>query len=207
MVLNFQLTKEDLAAFHLHLYRVLPSMRQRQMVYRSLAAFVVFFLVAGVLYLLGSLTLEWYFLVIEFGLAIPTFFIYPIIDEKLYRQKSLKTIEEGRNKDLVGDCTVSIDETSITSTTNRGDFHEFWTTVQRIEETDTYTYIFVSDVSAFIIPRRVFSTPDDYQTFRDTLTKYHDAAMESLQADETDEMDESDERATEEREESAERVG
>jgi ABC-type transporter lipoprotein component MlaA len=65
----------------------------------------------------------------------------------------------------------------------------------------------VSDVSAFIIPRRVFSTPDDYQTFRDTLTKYHDAAMESLQADETDEMDESDERATEEREESAERVG
>jgi hypothetical protein len=207
MVLNFQLTKEDLAAFHLHLYRVLPSMRQRQMVYRSLAAFVVFFLVAGVLYLLGSLTLEWYFLVIEFGLAIPTFFIYPIIDEKLYRQKSLKTIKEGRNKDLVGDCTVSIDETSITSTTNRGDFHEFWTTVQRIEETDTYTYIFVSDVSAFIIPRRVFSTPDDYQTFRDTLTKYHDAAMESLQADETDEMDESDERATEEREESAERVG
>lgn len=43
----------------------------------------------------------------------------------------------------------------------------------KVEETDDYIYIYISSISAHIIPKRVFKNEDEKQMFIKEIKKYH----------------------------------
>ena len=100
------------------------------------------------------------------GIMIVLFFIFGWVAALIllyFRSK------EGRD---YGWHSFKIDENAIYEETKESKSETKWSGVIKIDKTKNYLYIFVSHSAAFIVPKRAFSNPNDFEIFHDKTYGY-----------------------------------
>lgn len=86
-----------------------------------------------------------------------------------------RSIREGSNKQVFGECTLSITPEHLAVVGPGGESKIRWNGVQRIESTDEHIFVYVTSISAIVIPRAsLLDTPFQQvkATLLDHLTMY-----------------------------------
>jgi hypothetical protein len=66
---------------------------------------------------------------------------------------------------LVGEHRLSIAPDEVREFTSVGDTGRHWSGVEKIHVTDAYAFIYLSAVTAFVVPKRAFATELAFQEF------------------------------------------
>jgi len=93
-----------------------------------------------------------------------------------------KMAREGRNASLLGPRTVTISPEGVAEKTEVSESNYRWSTVERICTTDDYAFLYVSALSALIVPKRAFSAPSEFAAFVSEARKYADMAKQTITA-------------------------
>lgn len=73
---------------------------------------------------------------------------------------------------ILGEHTIIIDEKGIDETSVIGDVSYIWTSISSIEQNKDYIFIFVSNLSGHIIPKRYFASEEEANEFYQLAMKY-----------------------------------
>ena len=80
-------------------------------------------------------------------------------------------LEEGDNENLFNQRTLVLTDEGITETSSIGESHIRWDKINHLEETEDYLYIYVSSVSAHIVPKRVFKNSNEQKEFINKISE------------------------------------
>lgn len=172
MQVSFTLLERDLVEFNLFHHDHSPTARR---VMRRLKLMVA--LVAIMLALLSILNAQ------EPGQA-----LYPVglwlvagvvvlvalqlLWPRVVKGNARKLISEGVNRTMLGPRVVTISPEGISQRTNYSDSKYFWPCIERIVTNADYAFVYLSALSAIIIPRAAFKTAEEFEAFVATARQY-----------------------------------
>lgn len=156
MQIEYTLTEQDFIAFNLH------DAKHSKMVKRSLflqcyIIAIIFFAVPLSSFLLGPSGQVYTELPVIFLLAgIIWIVFYPAYFYKHIERNIKKMLWEGSYKNLFGKHKVQIADEGIIEINNGGETKRNWKGIEKIEENEAYIFIYVSSMSANIVPKHAF---------------------------------------------------
>lgn len=83
-----------------------------------------------------------------------------------------RILTEGDTSSLTGRRKLSVSPTTISDSSPSGESSWKMTAVQKILVTEHYAFIYVSPVHAFIVPRRAFFRPEEFERFVKLVEQY-----------------------------------
>ena len=180
MIVEYEITQEDLSAFSFyHHFRSPCAMRQYR---RS-------WLLPPFLWLLGFVGI-WYLVDRERGTPFRTFLallplfsfvpFYLLYFPWSYRRRVRKIIHgmmnEGHNRGLFTRHRVATSLDGIADATDVGHSSIAWRAVERVVRNDQYAFVYLNAFAAIIVPRRAFSTPEQFEEFIRVVNDHHERA-------------------------------
>ena len=171
---EFEMTVEDVLAFNVYHNAHSPAVRrayQLILLLFLLMALMLCLLIAGhptavvpigilVLYILG------------FGLFVQS---QPYRRWRVRRWVA-KLLREGGNKSMLGHQKVSLNREGLTQTNPCGLTQTKWFGVERVVVTDDHAFIYLSAISASVIPKRAFPGDADFNRFVEQARRFLDQA-------------------------------
>lgn len=154
MKIDFILTKEDYIAYNIHHIEHSPSMRKSLNIQRYGLAmiFLVFpFIIAS----LTSIPLP-VWLVVYGTVFIVWIKFYPKYFISSTKKRIVRLIEEGNSANLLGERSILLTEDGVEEISPQGESRTTWGSIEKIDETDDYTYIYTSPINAYLVPTRAF---------------------------------------------------
>lgn len=172
MQIEYDLTVDDYIRFNeYHLGNSLTVRRIRQ---RSVAAGPVIYMAIGVA--LSVKDRHPFSLVLTAIVSIVYAWAFPIYWRRTMRSRMRKFLAEGARAGGSEHGTLSIDEEGIHDTGPNGSSTTKWHAVTKVVDTDTDLYIYVSNVKAFIIPRRLFEDRGHLERFTREVRQFREAS-------------------------------
>jgi hypothetical protein len=172
MEIEYDRTPDDLIAFNLYHLHNTPNLKRQ--IRTSMGLYVI--LIASILLIIfaaGNKVLLCIFFTFSIIGGIGLFLSLP----RYYDQQTVKLtkrlLAEGRNEGLIGHTKVILTPEAIVGQTSRGEEKLFWHSVNQVVETATCIYIYVSSMSAYIIPRRAFSSDEQRLNFISLVNQYY----------------------------------
>ena len=170
MELTFKLTEEDYINYNVAHSKTSPSMKRSILIQRIMGP-VIFVITPFIIVQFSDIPL-WYWLIV-FGLSSITWFIYyPKYAMWEITRRIKKMLAEGNNENLFNERILVLTDEGITETSSIGETKISWVKIERLEETEDYLYIYVSSVSAHIVPKRVFENSSEQEKFINKITEY-----------------------------------
>lgn len=169
MRLEFELTQEDYINYHIAYSKKSPSIRRSIMIQRMFGPAI--FIIAPFIVIKFSEIPLWYWIII-FGItSIAWFIFFPKYSNWDMKRRLKKMLKEGSNENLFNTRSVTLTESGITEASSIGQSKINWDKIVSLEETDDYIYIYISSVSAHIIPKRVFENITEQRFFIEEISK------------------------------------
>lgn len=154
MKIDFTLTKEDYIAYNIHHIEHSPSLKKSLNIQRYGLAliFLIFpFIIASITSISLTLWLVVYGTVFVFWIK-----FYPKYYISSTRKRIIRLIEEGNSANLLGDRSIILTEEGVEEISPQGESRTTWGSIERIDETQEYIYIYTSPVNAYLVPTRAF---------------------------------------------------
>ncbi|WP_255288064.1 YcxB family protein [Bacillus pseudomycoides] len=101
--------------------------------------------------------------------------LYPAYFYKHIERNINKMLKEGSYSNLLGTHNVQIIDEGIIETNNGGETKLNWKGIEKVEENEAYIFIYVSSMSANIVPKHAFAHENSKSEFMRRLR----AGMES----------------------------
>lgn len=114
----------------------------------------------------------WYWFIIFGTFGVLWYIIYPKYIKWEVSRRTSKLIKEGKDEKILGNKNIKLTPEGIYGTSLYSEEKVKWNSIEHIEETEDYIYIFISSISAFIIPIRAFNDTDTKEAFMMELDKY-----------------------------------
>ncbi|MBJ8031528.1 YcxB family protein [Bacillus cereus group sp. N21] len=176
MQVEYTLTEQDFIAFNLH-YARHSKMVKRSLVLQHYIVAIILFAVPLSVFLFGppdykSMDLPFIFLLA----GVIWIVFYPKCFYKLIERNIKKMLREGSYDNLIGKHNVQITDEGIIETNNGGETKLNWKGIEKVEENEAYIFIYVSSMSANIVPKHAFVQENSKNEFMRRLR----AGMESL---------------------------
>lgn len=185
--LEYELTLDDLVAFGIHCQDQSPSIRRLHFRYNGseLAILLMFPVFAcfisdphlehpwqtiyrhGVLFLFAPLC----------GLVLLVYYKFFYRDEQRRLLEAWYSHED--NRDVLGPQKVLLSAEGFQAETRVLSCIYQWSAFKQVEVTETLVYLYVSSVSAFIVPRRVFATGAEFDHFVATVEQLRNRSTAS----------------------------
>jgi hypothetical protein len=89
-----------------------------------------------------------------------------------------KMVDEGKNNDLLGSHSLIADEKELIEKSKNGETHLNWDGVEKIVSAENHLFIYVSSISANVIPKRAFEN----QNTMDEFYRYVNERIEKRQS-------------------------
>jgi hypothetical protein len=89
-----------------------------------------------------------------------------------------RLLSEGENKGLLGSQRVIISEEGIANIDELSTYTAKWQTVEKVIASDNCLYIYVSAVSALIVPKRFFASDAAFADFVRQTTEYAESVRQ-----------------------------
>jgi hypothetical protein len=100
--------------------------------------------------------------------SIPAFFLYPLYFKKKNRKFIKRSCESEKNKGIVGKHIIQITDGNFQEKTDYNNTTIPWKGIDRIEKTKEHIFIFVNEITAYIVPRKSLDE-DDYNRFSQVI--------------------------------------
>lgn len=148
MKIKYTVEIEDLIAFNEHHMDHSPMFRQSKknaIIYTPLSLFLLFLVI-------GIGEHAWTLSIIGIIASLILAVLAPLTFRKHVRKTLEKSMSEGRNKGAVGQQQLELRDDGIYNTNSAGTQSTYWNAVERIEQTETHGFIYISSMSAHVIP-------------------------------------------------------
>jgi len=178
MTIEFNVTVDDFIAFNLFHFKNSPAFQRQLLITRSAFAFIL----AAILslpcpVLVGQLSyVAFLFPIVGIVVGIIAFLAYPRMHEQNLRKQLPKMLNEGGNEGVIGKQKIVITPEAVINETPAGEQKAFWSSVDKIVETSDYIFLYVSSMSAAIIPRSAFPSEEQRNAFLELAKQYHHSA-------------------------------
>ncbi|MBX5480808.1 MAG: YcxB family protein [Myxococcaceae bacterium] len=150
MELKYEVTLEDATEFALYHHRHSPTLvRRRRFLRVGMCGLLA--IVAGAV---GALARSPFLGAVGFAFALAFWFMFPRRYERGLRETVAKLYAEGKNLDVLGPTTLTLDEEFITETTPTREVRTRWGAVERVVDAPMHVFIYVTGSTALILPRR-----------------------------------------------------
>lgn len=169
MEINYTLSQDDYINFNIYHGKNSKSIK-RNLNLQRFATPLLFFVFAFIANLKSDIPL-WYWLVIFSVIYVIWTIFYPKYYFYTVKKGVSKMINEGKNEDLIGNKTLKLRDDHILSISDNSESKVKWNTVERYVETDRYIFIYISAVSAYIIPKEDFDSEEKKDKFITILNK------------------------------------
>lgn len=180
MTAEYEITQDDLTAFNLYHHRHSSTARRHYLRSWFIPVFLLLLVCTGI----------WYLADRERGTPWRTFLdlwplfcmvpLYLLYFPWAYRRKLHKIVagmvNEGRNRGLFCRHRTTISPERVTRVGEFGQTSVVWSAVEKVVLTDDYAYIYISAVSAIIIPRRAFADSSEFGKFVRTAGEFQEKA-------------------------------
>lgn len=90
---------------------------------------------------------------------------YPAYFKRVVKRNINKMLSEGKNTSLEYKISLSLDDAGIKSVSEKGESSIKWEGIERLSESNEYYFLYITSVSAAIVPKRVFVTDDERKEF------------------------------------------
>lgn len=166
MRIRYDIAPEDLLAFNLHFHQKSPTMRRTRMwVVIGLAAMIIgmCFVAAEIL---DNLIILW----VGIGWAAVFAAIYPKLYRRNLKRYSARLFAEGQNMKLFGQHVAELRDNGLFDATQFLERTVFWKGIERIESLPGHTFVYLSTMSAQVIPENSI-IEGDYRAFVEELQR------------------------------------
>lgn len=167
--IQYELSADDLVEFNHFHHKHSPSFRRRLLASRiGIPLFMIVLLLLTPLFVqksdqsyLGELvSMKWFFIVP------PVLFFYaPFVWERRRASLIRKMLSEGSTRSLLGNCSLTLSNESISIQRTSSLSSYGWEAIDRICVNSVCCYLYVTAVSAIIVPRRAFSSDESFNAF------------------------------------------
>ena len=175
MEVQFDLTLEDLLAFHEYHNAHSPTMQRHYHLawWRLPVAVIILWLVLAVWSGQFSQFASDYW----YGLLIVPFWLFwfPWRWHRARRMNALQLLSEGENVGVIGRQRLTITPETVTQSNAYREYRTRWEAVEKIVRSEHYAYVYVSAYTAHILPRRAFLTDGEFLKFVGEALHFHDA--------------------------------
>ena len=174
MRIRYEITLEDLLAFSLHLHQQSPTLRRN----RRRAAIALAVMIIGLCLVASEITKDSIFLWVGVGGATVIAAIYPRIYRRNVKWLSSRIYAEGQNKALLCQHVSELRDNGLFDGTEFLERTVFWKGIERIESLPGHTFVYLSTMSAQVIPENSI-VEGNYQEFVEELQRrWHHARGE-----------------------------
>lgn len=112
-------------------------------------------------------------------LAIITWFYFLPKLFRLHMNRRVRKFIKDYNDPLIGRHTMSFNHKSISDSCDVAQESIKWNAIEKIEETEKHFFLMLSEIRAYIIPKKVFSDENQLEEFKETIKKYHQSAIQT----------------------------
>lgn len=109
--------------------------------------------------------------IVAITISLPAYYVYPMLVRKNLRKRIVKMYSEGQNNGIIGEHELQIDADGLVEKTQLGEVRQEWDKIKDIVSLEGRTYIFISDINAYILPRQSVVS-GDYDAFVAELKKH-----------------------------------
>ncbi|GEK91235.1 YcxB family protein [Alkalibacterium kapii] len=169
MKLEYELTEEDYLNFNIYHSRKSPSIKKKIFIQRIMGP-IIFMITPFVVTNFSDIPL-WYWLTIFIFMSIVWFIYYPKYVNWELKKGVEKMLEEGNNENLFDRKSLTITEEGLREVSSIGSSNVSWDKINSVDETKEYIYVYISSLSAHIIPKRAFNDPNEQKNFLNELMK------------------------------------
>lgn len=180
MELEFELLEQDYINFNIDHAKKASALKKNILMQRILGP-IIFSLFPFIIRMYTEI-LMWYWVTIFGILSVSWYVFYPKYFNWEMARRLKKMLKEGNNENILIQRKIRLSEQGILETSPIGETNISWSQVDKVEETDEYIYIYISSISAHIIPKRVFSDEDEKQMFMRVISKYYDLQITGQQS-------------------------
>ena len=169
MRLEYTLTEQDFIAFNLH-YAKHSKTVKRSLFFQHYIVAIIFFAVPLSVFLIGppgQVYTEVPFIFLLAGIIWIVF--YPKYFYNHIERNIKKMLREGSYSKLLGKHHLQITDEGIIETNSGGETKRNWNGIEKIEENEAYIFIYVSSMSANIVPKTAFSRENSKSEFMQSL--------------------------------------
>jgi hypothetical protein len=174
MDIEYENSMDDILALNLYHHQQLPAARRTRMLlqYGPPVILVIIFLVQ-VSITGGSLvsSLPWLFFAGIWVIFVP----YSL--RRAMKKRVTRMVLENQGGGITGRHKLSLKSDAVTDQTGSGKTKTRWADVPKLVVTGSYLYIYISDTSAHIIPKRAFESEAEFKEFVDTAMRYYRAVV------------------------------
>lgn len=170
MEINYELTEQDFLNFNIHHAENSPSIKKSIFLQRCSGP-AIFIIMPFFATKQTGIPL-WYWLIIFYTISIVWFVLYPRYINGHISRRTLKMLREGKNQNIFGDRSIKLTAEGISEVGSSTEGKISWKSIEGIEETKDYIFIYTSSISAHIIPIRAFKDSEIKEEFKRELDKY-----------------------------------
>lgn len=165
MELKYELTKDDLIEFN-YFYSTRSKRGRRRVILVQLLEGVMMPLILFAL-AVGSLArMKGYFTaVFDFALALFFFLYFLVFYKRILRRGIRRMVLRGDYDSMLGEQTVCVGNGLVTVTGKNSEAGYSEPFIKKIGSDDSRFYLFLSDATAYIVPKRVFGGGNDEEEF------------------------------------------
>jgi len=176
MVQEFELTADDIIDFNMHHLGNLKSYLQTERRNKMIIALIM---IVALIYFLTKKNVPYYhylaLLLIVLGAL--AYSGYSACMKRSIARKIRKEIAEHESQGFVGFRRIEIDKYRISEFGSNGDSSCLWTAVRAIEKNDKLIIVYISAISAYIIPKRVFKSDKEFDDYYDRIVETRNALL------------------------------
>jgi YcxB-like protein len=175
MEIEYTLTPEDVKAFSRYHHRT-SSLTRRSIQMRIMWGMLASAMLVCTFYrMMGGWTL---IIVALFWLLY--LLTYPSLIQMNINAYVKRIQKEGKNKAVWNKHRLTINAEELIEKSEVEETHLRWTGIERLAENSDYIFIYVTTVSAHVIPKRYFSDNAQAQLFYQTAKNYFDQAHQAV---------------------------
>jgi YcxB-like protein len=175
MTLEFENTFDDLLAFNLHNHRASPTLRRPHQVARILypilftAALLGFYVYFG-----GPIASAVFMSMI--GLAVVAssawYLAYPALLRWRIRRLTTRLLRESKNTSLLERRSIVLSPDGLLFTAPSSSGQIGWNLIERVDHTPQFIFLYMSAMSAIVIPRRSVNSDAEWETVQQAINRY-----------------------------------
>jgi len=181
MTAEYEITHDDLSAFNLYHNRHSPTARRHYLRSWLLPPLIWLLVCAIIVYLAGrqrGTPLRSFLDLLPLFSGIPLYLLYfPWAYRRKLRKIIAGMVGEGHNRGLFGRHRVTISPEGVNDWSEHSQTSRTWRAVERVAASDDYVYLYVSALTAIIIPARAFADRSKFKEFVQAAMAYHAKAV------------------------------
>lgn len=187
MTAEFELRKDDWSAFNFYHHFHSPTARRQYLRawFSPTILLLLGFLGVSLLVSLNSPTPGSTFLaLLPLFSGVPVYLLwFPWAYRRKVKKIVVGMIGEGRNRTLLGKQRVTLSPEGITKSSDFDRTTVAWSGVERVIKDQDYLFVYISALTAIIVPRRAFADAVGFNEFAIQATRYQEEAATTLPLD------------------------